>query len=265
MTDTTRLGLPYPVDADLADVPTWMRNLATELDAIVPTDAQGPISSRPAAGLRGALYTSTNEGAAPITYRDDGATWRRIGQIPRVTVLPSNPADGDVVLWAYADNTGNAIHWSMRFNAAINMWECMGGNPSMYGVLYEQHVVGGAGAMGGTGISFSALPKAGIWRLAWGSFVRNVGLLSPGTAQTLYLGPIINGLNAGSAIHAMAEWVVGPSASAYVLTMPTIASDSVLNLNQGDVIGLGAMATWAGGNVALLNRWMSYMPVRVAK
>jgi len=75
MSTTTRLGLPYPVDADLADVPIWMRNLALMLDDIMPTDAQGPIASRPASAPRGAHYTSTNEGPVPITYRYDGTQW----------------------------------------------------------------------------------------------------------------------------------------------------------------------------------------------
>lgn len=78
---TTRLSLPYPADADPADVPTWMRNLAVLLDDIVATDAQGPIASRPAAGRRGALYTSTNEGTKPVVYRDDGTAWYRLDSI----------------------------------------------------------------------------------------------------------------------------------------------------------------------------------------
>ena len=41
----------------------------------MPTDAQGPIASRPATAPRGAFYTSTNEGPIPVTYRFDGTQW----------------------------------------------------------------------------------------------------------------------------------------------------------------------------------------------
>ena len=110
MTDTPRPGLPYPVDANPADVPTWMRDLALDLDGMVPSDAQGAIGSRPAAGTAGRYYTSTNEGAAPITYRDNGAAWRRVGApVSKVTTLPTNPADGDVVPWNFADGSTNSV------------------------------------------------------------------------------------------------------------------------------------------------------------
>jgi len=214
MTDTTRLGLPYPADADPADVPTWMRNLATELDALIPSDAQGAIGSRPATHVRGALYTSTNEGVQPVTYRDDGTAWRRLGYIPYVTTLPTNPADGDVVIWEYNEGTANPTFWTMRWDATLNVWEYMGGNPAFLPASTPTTVIGGNAH---TNILPAAnpLPNGGAWMFRWGGHVRNTGLLTPNTTQTVYLGPMINANNSGivNAIHQLFFFAIFVSTS----------------------------------------------------
>lgn len=76
MSDTTdRLRLPFPEGSDGPDgpdVPYWMQRLAVQLDNVVLGYDQGVIGSRPAAGVEGRLYWSTDE--AGLSY-DTGAAW----------------------------------------------------------------------------------------------------------------------------------------------------------------------------------------------
>jgi hypothetical protein len=207
MTDTPRLGLPYPVDADPADVPTWMRNLALELDGYVPMDMQGAIGSRPAAGVQGRYYTSTNEGAGITTYRDDGTAWRKFNYIPRIigAALPANPPDGDEVYWQYDAALNPAIAWHMRWNAAISRWEYLGGVP----IIYRSNAdVGNSGqyypAYASVGPTW-ALPKSGTWHMRWGGFL---GIASgPAGSLNAMLGVLLGGSLAVQ--NAMVQGVVG--------------------------------------------------------
>lgn len=75
MAKTTRWELPYPETSDAADVPKWMKEMATSLDGVAMDD-QGALGSRPAAGKKGRYYYATD---AEALYRDTGAAWVRVG------------------------------------------------------------------------------------------------------------------------------------------------------------------------------------------
>ena len=73
---TTRLALPYPLNADAVDVPGDIGALATALDNVVPY-SQGVVGSRPVStggspGIQGRRYYATDEG---IEYLDTGSSW----------------------------------------------------------------------------------------------------------------------------------------------------------------------------------------------
>lgn len=73
---TTRLALPYPLNADAVDVPGDIQALATALDNVVPY-SQGVVGSRPVStggspGIQGRRYYATDEG---IEYLDTGSSW----------------------------------------------------------------------------------------------------------------------------------------------------------------------------------------------
>jgi len=76
MTTTNRLHLPYPELADAADVPIWVRNLATLLDGITATFDWGLEINRPGAGQEGFFYYATDSGT--LTF-DDGTALHPIG------------------------------------------------------------------------------------------------------------------------------------------------------------------------------------------
>jgi hypothetical protein len=254
MADTTgRLALPYPEDADMADVPTWMHNLALDLEAQVPTDAQGAIGSRPAAGVQGRYYTSTNEGAQPITYRDDGATWRRVsGVIPRGTTLPTNPADADMYFWQppAGGSYMSAVTWLMRYAVATNRWEFAGGPRIL--LRREDTVVSTVilPSVVGVGPSY-IIPKLGMWDFRWGGWVAISGPASAGYAQlVLYVGGGNYGfaaqqqLPAGSASEVQSAWQ--QEALAGVTAQLAIGHIS------------------SGHGASVLNRWLEVSPVWVA-
>lgn len=93
MATTTRLGLRYPVAGDIDDVPTWMHNLALDLDAIVPPTSHGTLAARPTSsggspGIADRLYYATDvdpktlvdrTGVNGQLYRDNGTGWDPIG------------------------------------------------------------------------------------------------------------------------------------------------------------------------------------------
>lgn len=93
MATTTRLGLRYPLGTDIDDVPTWMHNLALDLDAIVPPTSHGPVASRPVSsvgvpGIANRLYYATDVDPDTLAdrgnvngqlYRDNGTGWDPIG------------------------------------------------------------------------------------------------------------------------------------------------------------------------------------------
>lgn len=83
MPSTTRLALPYPASSDTADVPRDISALANALDSNAAYDAQGSLSSRPAAGLRGRYYYANDTG---VLSRDTGTAW--------VDVNPADAAAG---------------------------------------------------------------------------------------------------------------------------------------------------------------------------
>ena len=86
MSLTSRLSWPYPIGSDAADVPNWMLQQATFLDANLAVDGQGTLAARPAAGMRGRFYTTTDEMGGPITYRDQGSVWVRVQTMPKWAV-----------------------------------------------------------------------------------------------------------------------------------------------------------------------------------
>lgn len=77
MATTPRLGLPYPVLSSGADVPQWMHDLATALDIAV-VYGQGLDSARPAFGIPGRLWYSTNTGEVDW---DTGTAWVPVGSV----------------------------------------------------------------------------------------------------------------------------------------------------------------------------------------
>jgi hypothetical protein len=193
MPDTARLGLPYPVDADPADVPTWMRNLALDLDGMVPIDMQGAIGSRPTAGVAGRYYTSTNEGVGNTTYRDDGTAWRKFNYIPRVTGpnLPASPPDGDEVYWQFDATLNPPIAWHMRWNATTARWEYLGGVPIIYRSNADTSNAGQYYPAYASVGPVWPLPKSGTWHMRWGGFLGVAG--GPAGALNAFLGVLLGG------------------------------------------------------------------------
>lgn len=249
---TTRLSLPYPVDADTADVPTWMRNLALLLDDQAAVDAQGPIASRPTAGKRGSLYTSTNEGAAPITYRDDGATWRRVSGIPRVTSLPTNPADGDVVAWIWNNGQGQLPIFLMRF-ASPSYWEFIGGMPATYRYTSQAYL----GAV--VHPLYSAvepgpvtIPYAGWWMFRYGV---NVQVTPPQIAGlvSIWMAIMLNAFPTSQPSRAYHEYQEGS----------VMSGDWQGVVGKNSVISLAGAMSPSGGAVTCTDGWLEITPQRI--
>ena len=67
---TPNLALPYPLPADLNNVPADIQALATNVENVF--GAQGTLAARPAFGRRGALYTATDTSQV---FRDSGTAW----------------------------------------------------------------------------------------------------------------------------------------------------------------------------------------------
>jgi hypothetical protein len=250
MTDTPRLGLPYPVDADPADVPTWMRNLALELDGYVPMDMQGAIGSRPAAGVQGRYYTSTNEGAGITTYRDDGTSWRKFNYIPRVTGpnLPASPPDGDEVLWQYDAAFNPAIAWHMRWNAAISRWEYLGGSPIVYRSNAEVSNAGQYYPAYATAGPTWPLPKSGSWNVRWGGFLGVAG--GPAGALNAFLAVLQGGVLA--TLNAQVQGVVG--------TAVEVERSQQLTGTKGQVLTV-ALSSFNPCISSASSRWIELSPI----
>lgn len=83
MPSTTRLALPAPANTDAVAVPADILALAEALDDLAVVFDSGTFASRPAAGLIGRLWYSTNTG---VLSWDTGAAW--------VDVNPSGVVDG---------------------------------------------------------------------------------------------------------------------------------------------------------------------------
>jgi microcystin-dependent protein len=70
---TTRMSLPAPSGTDPANVPVDIDKLRKQIDLLSAIYGQGTTAARPAAGIAGRLYFSTDEA---VLYYDDGTTWR---------------------------------------------------------------------------------------------------------------------------------------------------------------------------------------------
>lgn len=82
MATTTRLGLPYPVSNDPADVPADIKKLADKLDPSAALDFQGTFANRPAPGIAGRYYFATD---TTQLFRDDGSAWNAIPSVQDIT------------------------------------------------------------------------------------------------------------------------------------------------------------------------------------
>jgi|SRR5215831_7467866 len=67
------MGLPGPDENNPADVPTDIDKLRQRIDVTAAMYAQGTTAARPAAGIVGRLYFSTDE---RLLYYDDGSVWQ---------------------------------------------------------------------------------------------------------------------------------------------------------------------------------------------
>lgn len=67
------------------------------LDDLTAIDQQGPHNSRPAAGVRGRYWTSTDTSNAGRTFRDDGAAWRPLNAPIRVREVVAVAERGQVL------------------------------------------------------------------------------------------------------------------------------------------------------------------------
>lgn len=90
MGTTPRLGLRYPILSDGADVPRDIKNLADDLDSMVPAD-HGPIGSRPTStsgspGIPDRLFRET---PSNIVWLDTGTGWIAINQAAAVDAAPN--------------------------------------------------------------------------------------------------------------------------------------------------------------------------------
>lgn len=83
---TTRLAFPYPVLADNADVPEDIKALADRLAAIGAGYSQGTAAARPAAGVDGRFYWTTD--TFTLSY-DSGTAWQQIWPPPAGTIVDS--------------------------------------------------------------------------------------------------------------------------------------------------------------------------------
>lgn len=95
MTNTTRLGLTYPVSTAPADVPADMGVLANQLDTVILGWASGLLSARPAASANtvGTAYYATDVGR--LYYGIPGPAWSDLltpvgGMMPYPSATPPN-------------------------------------------------------------------------------------------------------------------------------------------------------------------------------
>lgn len=261
MPTTTRLGLPYPDYTDPADVPTWMEDLAVDLDGLIGSDAQGAIGTRPAPGVAGRYYTTTNEGLQPITYRDDGTAWRRLGANPlRVTggstALPANPADGDCVV--YVPTFGGMtpafpVSWLLRYSEASTRWEFCGGSEALFRSNGAINVTALLPSLMSMGPGFY-MPRAGVFDIEWG-----MGAFAQGPGGTAGYGQSflkIGGVNSGQTLQIQ----MGGS---------TTFGSNFVQEYQGEVLqGVTvdmAGGTFASNNFQTVDRYIKIKPVYLYK
>lgn len=86
---TTRLGLHRPTGGDPAAVPADLARVTDQLDAVLLGYDQGPLASRPSAGIEGRMYYAIDDGTL---YYDMGSGW-----------VPAAAQPGDVVFTARSE------------------------------------------------------------------------------------------------------------------------------------------------------------------
>lgn len=102
MTNTTRLGLTYPVSSATADVPADMGVLAGQLDVLTLAYASGTFAARPAASaIAGKIYWATDY---KRSYISDGTSWYDI-QPPVGQVCPFPMATPPDATWLICDGS----------------------------------------------------------------------------------------------------------------------------------------------------------------
>lgn len=110
MADTsTKWGIVEPVAArtDAADVPLYVRNIVAALEAKGVQYGKGTLAVRPAAGIEGRIYETTDETPHKV-YFDNGTTWDEIGALTSGAVGTTQLADNAVTLAKMADDSVGA-------------------------------------------------------------------------------------------------------------------------------------------------------------
>lgn len=102
MPSTAKWGLRYPQLGDAADVPLYIQNLASDVDAAIAGYYVGTNALKPAAGKAGRIAYETDTKASFI---DDGVAWQPIN-IPQATVTL-----GAVMDWPWA--AGSIPAWTV--------------------------------------------------------------------------------------------------------------------------------------------------------
>ena len=132
-TTTSRLGLPYPVGTDPANVPGDMGNLANALDAgdnaswagVVVFDQPGVVGSVPVSPIKGTLYPVNSSPPYLLYYTGESgsgsstvpAGWRLVGgpgtNVSNITnANPGNSAGvGAQPVWARLDHQHSTPPW----------------------------------------------------------------------------------------------------------------------------------------------------------
>lgn len=96
MADTsTRFAISEPSAdrSDAADVPLYVRNIVSAIESLGAIYGKGLIAARPAAGVIGRFYWSTDE---DILYFDDGAAWNSVGHVGAGSIGTTELADASV-------------------------------------------------------------------------------------------------------------------------------------------------------------------------
>jgi microcystin-dependent protein len=92
------MALPGPDEHNPADVPTDIDKLRKAIDALSMIYLQGTTATRPAAGVAGRLYFSTDE---HLLFYDDGSVWR--GTVTPTGTLQMTAAAAGLAGWLLCD------------------------------------------------------------------------------------------------------------------------------------------------------------------
>jgi hypothetical protein len=257
-TTTTKYALRWLTGGNLiSDIDAGFQALAEDIDANMAGYSSGTQAARPAAGVAGRLYRSTDlVGGVAL---DNGSAWQSIGVARVTTSLPTtNLYDGQTVDFV-ADAT-NGVLWRLRYNAGggTYKWECVGAIPLQNAVNTTESVGSSSYADLTTVGPSITVPLAGEYMVAFGATVANGG---GGTAE----------IDVGLKIGAAAVATTDTSRVRGFVSSGTNAVDGragrdpykITVASAATVVKLQYQFVTTGGGTAA-NRTLSLVPIRVA-